>query len=110
MDAAGHHAAANLSSHRNRVSGHTENEVDGPVDRVDEPTHPTATGRRLPFLAEDSVVGAACGDPRKQPLLDLAIDRSHHVRWCAFGIYLEGPATRPDELARSGRQFDGNFE
>jgi hypothetical protein len=42
--------------------------------------------------------------------LDLAIDRSHHVRRCALGIDLERPATRPDELTRSGRQLDGNFE
>ena len=105
----GDHLAVALGRDRDGVLREAVEEVDGAVDRVDDPADPGGAGLVVALLAEEPVVGAGGADPAADQLLARPVDLGDHVgrRW----TWWRRPSTRsPAPLAHQRGRLAGDVD
>src|SRR5690606_778147 len=78
--------AVDLHGDAHRPLGQAVQEVDGAVDRVDDPADPPAAGAEAVLLPEDGVVRPGLADPAADQLLGGVVQRGHHVGRARLGL------------------------
>ena len=91
-DRSGHHLAAQFGGHGDGVVRQAEDEVDGAVDRIEDPSHRVVpVSRDTPLLAQHGVRGTERGDSLAQPVLGQPVDVGDQVGDSALRVHLMTP-------------------